>query len=168
MNQERIEQVLEDNRNVLEEVYVPRAPLRFRHPKPSTHSVVLDQGGQEHEEELALEDLEELNEEIDQSNGPFQGHHQPNGPFQCHQILRKDASITNKTKHSFHFFSKILFTFFKKYDLVVFTLFPKNNFFFFSQFKEKNNCICLKNLILSRIKKNYFYIFIKIFFSPSN
>lgn len=30
MNQERIEQVLEDNRNVLEEVYVPRAPLRFR------------------------------------------------------------------------------------------------------------------------------------------
>lgn len=86
-----------------------------------------------------MEDLEELNEEIDQSNGPFQGHHQPNGPFQCHQILRKDASITNKTKHSFHFFSKILFTFFKKYDLVVFTLFPKNNFFFFSQFKEKIN-----------------------------
>lgn len=81
-----------------------------------------------------MEDLEELNEEIDQSNGPFQ----------CHQILRKDASITNKTKHSFHFFSKILFTFFKKYDLVVFTLFPKNNFFFFLNLKKKIIAFVLK------------------------
>lgn len=47
--------------------------------------------------------------------------------------------LQTKQNIVFIFFSKILLTFFKKYDLVVFTLFPQNNFFFFSQFKEKIN-----------------------------
>lgn len=83
-----------------------------------------------------------------------------------HKFLEKMPQLQTKQKHSFHFFSKILFTFFKKYDLVVFTLFPKNNFLFFSQFEEKNNCICLKNLILSRIKKITFTFLLKSFFFP--
>lgn len=62
-----------------------------------------------------------------------------------HKFLEKMPQLQTKQKHSFHFFSKILFTFFKKYDLVVFTLFPKNNFlFFFLNLKKKIIAFVLK------------------------